>query len=105
MFGLIIDNFATIIVAAIIAVLVFAAVRKIRKDRKAGIHSCGGNCSGCAMGQMCAGESALDKGCRTTGESTPDEGCRVAGESTPDEGCRTTGERLSEEGENAGKEM
>lgn len=69
----IIDNFATIIVAAIIAVLAIAAVRKIRKDRKAGIHSCGGNCSGCAMGQMCAGESAPDKGCRTTGEQLSKE--------------------------------
>ena len=81
----IIDNFATIIVAAIIVVLAIAAVRKIRKDRKAGIHSCGGNCSGCAMGHMC------------TGEFAPDEGRRRAGESTPDKGCRTTGEQLSKE--------
>lgn len=85
MFRLIIDNSATIIVAAIIAVLALAAVRKIRKDRKAGIHSCGGNCSGCAMGHMC------------TGEFAPDEGRRRAGESTPDKGCRTTGEQLSKE--------
>ena len=87
----IIDNFATIIVAAIIVVLAIAAVRKIRKDRKAGIHSCGGNCSGCAMGQMCAGESAPDKRCRTTGESAPDEVCRRAVE------------QLSKEDENAGQ--
>ena len=73
MFRLIIDNSATIIVAAIIVVLAIAAVRKIRKDRKAGIHSCGGNCSGCAMGQMCAGESTPDKGCRTTGEQLSKE--------------------------------
>ena len=85
MTSVIIDNFATIIVAAIIVVLAIAAVRKIRKDRKAGIHSCGGNCSGCAMGHMC------------TGEFAPDEGRRRAGESTPDKGCRTTGEQLSKE--------
>ena len=81
----IIDNFATIIVAAIIVVLAIAAVRKIRKDRKAGIHSCGGNCSGCAMGQMCAGES------------TPDEGRRRAGDSVLGEGCRRAVEQLSKE--------
>ncbi len=97
MFRLIIDNSATIIVAAIIAVLAIAAVRKIRKDRKAGIHSCGGNCSGCAMGQMCAGESAPDKRCRTNGESAPDKRCRTTGESAPDEVCRRAVEQLSKE--------
>ena len=93
----IIDNFATIIVAAIIVVLAIAAVRKIRKDRKAGIHSCGGNCSGCAMGHMCTGEFAPDEGRRRAGDSVLGEGCRRAGESTPDKGCRTTGEQLSKE--------
>lgn len=85
MFRLIIDNSATIIVAAIIAVLALAAVRKIRKDRKAGIHSCGGNCSGCAMGHMC------------TGEFAPDEGRRRAGDSVLGEGCRRAVEQLSKE--------
>ena len=97
MFGLIIDNFATIIVAAIIAVLVFAAVRKIRKDRKAGIHSCGGNCSGCAMGQMCAGESTPDEGRRRAGDSVLGEGCRRAGDSVLGEECRRAVEQLSKE--------
>ena len=53
MFRLIIDNSATIIVVIIIATLALAAVRKIVKDKKAGIHHCGGNCSGCTMNSMC----------------------------------------------------
>ena len=38
---------ANIIVGTILAVLVLLAVRKVVKDRKKGIGSCGMNCSSC----------------------------------------------------------
>lgn len=55
------DNIATIIVVAVIGMLALAALRKIRKDIKAGIHSCGGNCRGCSMGGMCSRESIYEE--------------------------------------------
>ena len=61
MFRLIIDNSTTIIVVIIIATVALAAVRTIVKDKKAGIHHCGGNCSGCTMNSMCNIESRMDK--------------------------------------------
>ena len=45
-------NWGTLLVAAILAAAIYAAVRKIVSDKRAGRHlcggSCGGNCSGCA---------------------------------------------------------
>lgn len=38
---------ANIIVGTVLAVLIFLAVRKVVKDRKKGIGSCGMNCSSC----------------------------------------------------------
>lgn len=38
---------ADILIIALLAAAVFFAVRKIIKDRKAGIGSCGENCSEC----------------------------------------------------------
>lgn len=61
MLRLIIDNSASIIVVIIIAALALAAVRKILKDKKAGIHHCGGNCTGCSMSGMCNMENRMDR--------------------------------------------
>ncbi|HIW20567.1 MAG TPA: FeoB-associated Cys-rich membrane protein [Candidatus Dorea intestinavium] len=41
---------STIIVGAILVAIVVLIIRKMRKNKKNGIGSCGCNCSGCAMG-------------------------------------------------------
>lgn len=49
-------NWGTILVAAVLAVILYAAVRKIVSDRRAGRSSCGGSCgSGCSGCAGCAG--------------------------------------------------
>ena len=40
---------ADLIVIAILAAAVCAVIYKMRKDKKAGKHNCGGNCAGCAF--------------------------------------------------------
>ena len=42
-------SMADLIVIAILAAAVYAVIYKMRKDKKAGKHSCGGNCAGCAF--------------------------------------------------------
>ena len=37
-----------LVILAVLAVLVVLVIRKLRRDKKAGKHSCGGNCAGCA---------------------------------------------------------
>ncbi len=57
MMDFIVNNLGTIVVIAILAVIVFFAVRSIVKDKKNGkSSSCGGNCAGCAMGGSCHGK-------------------------------------------------
>ncbi|MBQ1476107.1 MAG: FeoB-associated Cys-rich membrane protein [Firmicutes bacterium] len=40
---------ADLIVIAILAAAVCGVIYKMRKDKKAGKHSCGGNCASCAF--------------------------------------------------------
>jgi heterodisulfide reductase subunit C len=40
-------NMGTIVVSLILAVIVVLDIRKIIRDRRKGIKSCGMNCSGC----------------------------------------------------------
>lgn len=47
------ENLGTIIVALILAAVVFAILRKLVKDKKQGKSSCGCNCASCAMGGQC----------------------------------------------------
>lgn len=49
----IIGNGATIIVSLIILAVVALVIRKLRKDKKRGVTSCGTSCSGCAMAGSC----------------------------------------------------
>ena len=44
---------STLIVAAVLAVIVFFIARRMIRDRKAGKHSCGAGCSGCPMSGSC----------------------------------------------------
>ena len=53
MFSFISENAGTIVVSLLLLILVVLAVRKIALDRKAGKHSCGGNCGGCPMSGQC----------------------------------------------------
>ncbi|MBO7632476.1 MAG: FeoB-associated Cys-rich membrane protein [Lachnospiraceae bacterium] len=53
MFSFIADNIGTIAVSLILLILIALAVQKIIADRKAGKHSCGGNCGGCPMSGQC----------------------------------------------------
>lgn len=46
------ENIATFIVIAIVAILLFAAVFKLIKDKRNGRSCCGG-CEGCAMKESC----------------------------------------------------
>ena len=46
-------NWGTILVAALLAAVIYAAVRKIRSDKRAGRSSCGGSCGSCAGCSAC----------------------------------------------------
>ena len=47
------QNIATVVIIAAVALLVILAVRKIVKDRKDGIGSCGGDCTACPYSADC----------------------------------------------------
>ena len=44
------QNLSTIVVCVILLVLIFLAIRKLVKDKKKGIGSCGHDCSKCHGG-------------------------------------------------------
>ncbi|MBQ2154782.1 MAG: FeoB-associated Cys-rich membrane protein [Oscillospiraceae bacterium] len=46
-------NLGSVIVALVLMIVVALAVWKLVRDRKAGKHSCGGDCAGCAMRGSC----------------------------------------------------
>lgn len=47
------NNWLTIVIIALIALAVFFAIRKIVKDKKAGIGSCGCKCADCPHSSSC----------------------------------------------------
>lgn len=53
MLAWIIGNGTTIIVSLILLTIVALVIRKLRKDKKRGITSCGTSCSNCAMAGSC----------------------------------------------------
>jgi len=53
MLAWIISNGTTIIVSLILLAVVALVIRKLLKDKKRGITSCGTSCSGCAMAGNC----------------------------------------------------
>ena len=55
MLGFLEAHTGTIIVLLVLVFLVFLAIRRIVKDRRAGKHSCGGNCGCCPMSGSCHG--------------------------------------------------
>ena len=46
-------NLATIIITLVLVAIVTAIIIGMRKDKKAGKSSCGGNCAHCAMAEKC----------------------------------------------------
>ncbi|MBO4242535.1 MAG: FeoB-associated Cys-rich membrane protein [Clostridiales bacterium] len=47
------NNTGNLIVIAVVALIVFLAIRAMVKDKKSGKSSCGCNCSGCALKDKC----------------------------------------------------
>jgi len=47
------NNLATIIITLVLIAIVAAIIIGMRKDKKAGKSSCGGNCAHCAMAGKC----------------------------------------------------
>lgn len=47
------ENLATIIITLVLVAIVTAIIIAMRKDKKAGKSSCGGNCAHCAMAGKC----------------------------------------------------
>lgn len=48
-----IENAGTIIVSLLLTGVVCLAVRQMRRDKKQGKSTCGGNCGCCPMGSKC----------------------------------------------------
>ena len=53
MFSWLTANLGTILIVLVLIVIVVGIVVKLRKDKKAGRSSCGGNCAHCAMHGSC----------------------------------------------------
>lgn len=47
------NNWGTLLVAAVLALIVGLVIYKMILDRRAGKTSCGGNCAGCALAGRC----------------------------------------------------
>ena len=47
------ENIGTIVVLLILVAIVAAIIYQMRKDKKSGKSTCGGNCSGCANSGAC----------------------------------------------------
>ena len=46
-------NIGTVLITLLLIALVAAIIVKLRKDKKKGVSSCGGNCAHCAMHGAC----------------------------------------------------
>jgi len=47
------SNIGTILICAVLIAVVAAIIVSMRRDKKKGKSSCGGNCAHCAMGGAC----------------------------------------------------
>ncbi len=46
-------NIGTVLITVMLIAIVVVIVVKLRKDKKKGVSSCGGNCAHCAMNGSC----------------------------------------------------
>ena len=53
MFAWLSANVGTILIVLVLLVVVIGIIAKLRKDKKKGVSSCGGNCAHCAMNGSC----------------------------------------------------
>lgn len=53
-----IDNLGTIIISLVLVSMVVGIILSMRRDKKQGKSSCGGNCNHCAMGCACHKEGS-----------------------------------------------
>jgi hypothetical protein len=56
MIAWIISNVSTIVISLILVGLVSLVIRKMLRDKRKGITSCGTSCNGCAMAGSCCGK-------------------------------------------------
>ncbi len=50
---------ATVIISIVLIVMVAAIIRKLYRDKKQGVSSCGGGCSGCPHASACHKETSV----------------------------------------------
>ena len=53
MLGWLTANLGTVLITVFLIALAVLIVVKLRKDKKKGVSSCGGNCAHCAMSGAC----------------------------------------------------
>ena len=53
MFAWLCANIGTILIVLVLALVVIGIIVKLRKDKKKGVSTCGGNCAHCAMHGTC----------------------------------------------------
>ena len=53
MFSWLTANLGTILIVLVLTLIVVGIIVKLRKDKKKGVSSCGGNCAHCAMHGTC----------------------------------------------------
>ena len=53
MLNFLISNWVTIVTILVLAAVVFLAIHKLVKDKKAGVGSCGCKCANCPNSQFC----------------------------------------------------
>ncbi len=53
MFAWLSANVGTILIVLVLLAVVIGIIAKLRKDKKKGVSSCGGNCAHCAMHGTC----------------------------------------------------
>jgi hypothetical protein len=53
MFAWLSANIGTILIVLVLLAVVIGIIVKLRKDKKKGVSSCGGNCAHCAMHGAC----------------------------------------------------
>ncbi|MBQ6421581.1 MAG: FeoB-associated Cys-rich membrane protein [Clostridia bacterium] len=53
MFTWLTANIGTVLITILLIAVVAVIVVKLRKDKKKGVSSCGGNCAHCAMSGTC----------------------------------------------------
>ena len=61
MFAWLSANIGTILIVLVLLAIVTLIIVKLRKDKKKGVSSCGGNCAHCAMSGSCHSRDAAGK--------------------------------------------